>query len=77
MDDNPAEREEPCRDADCSIQRTARQVDDEDELERQDEDEFELEPYVPYLGFIFYSFPVFSFTIPFGGQLKLFGYDFI
>jgi hypothetical protein len=49
-----------------SIQRSPRQVDEED-----------LEPYVPYLGFIFYSFPVFSFTLPFGGQLKFFGYDFI
>lgn len=48
----------------CSIQRSKRQVE-------------ELEPYVPYLGFVFYSFPIFSFTLPFGGQLKLFGYDFI
>ncbi|XP_057371244.1 uncharacterized protein LOC130692185 [Daphnia carinata] len=49
----------------ASIQRSPRQVAEE------------LEPYVPYLGFIFYSFPIFSFTLPFGGQLKLFGYDFI
>ncbi|XP_032778460.2 uncharacterized protein LOC116917189 [Daphnia magna] len=48
-----------------SIQRSPRQVAED------------LEPYVPYLGFIFYSFPVFSFTLPFGGQLKFFGYDFI
>lgn len=76
-------RDEQCRSAECSIQRTKRQSGDEDEMERQEaemerqEDDELLEPYVPYLGFIFYSFPVFSFTLPFGGQLKLFGYDFI
>ena len=80
LDSNMAERisdrGEQCRSADCSIQRTKRQVDDDGDTERQ-EDDLLLEPYVPYLGFIFYSFPVFSFTLPFGGQLKLFGYDFI
>ena len=58
------ETRSPAAAAACSIKRSARQVEN-------------LEPYVPYLGFIFYSFPIFSFTLPFGGQLKLFGYDFI
>lgn len=65
-DSTSAELEDGCSsDAEGSIQRSRRQIDDD------------LEPYVPYLGFIFYSFPIFSFTLPFGGQLKLFGYDFI
>ena len=48
----------------CFIKRSARQVEN-------------LEPYVPYLGSISYRFPIFSFTLPFGGQLKFFGYNFI
>lgn len=64
-DPNPSDTtDQSYNSAACSIQRSKRQVE-------------ELEPYVPYLGFVFYSFPIFSFTLPFGGQLKLFGYDFI
>ena len=47
-----------------SIKRLARQV-------------VNLELYVPYLGVISYRFPIFSFTLPFDGKLKLFGYNFI
>ena len=33
--------------------------------------------YSPHAGFMFYSFPFLSFTLPFGGHLKLFGQDLI
>ena len=73
-----------------SIQRSSREVrelgsDEEESTTMSDgvlvstEEELSDEPetYVPYLGFIIYTFPVFSFSIPFGGQLKLFGYDLL
>lgn len=74
-----------------SIQRSSREVrelesDEEGSTTKSDgvlvsstEEEVLEEPetYVPYLGFIIYTFPVFSFSIPFGGQLKLFGYDLL
>ena len=33
--------------------------------------------YAPHAGYIFYSFPFLSFTLPFGGHLKLFGQNLI
>ncbi len=74
-----------------SIQRSSREVreltgSDEEEsttisdaviVSTEEEVSEEPETYVPYLGFIIYTFPVFSFSIPFGGQLKLFGYDLL
>lgn len=35
------------------------------------------QPYPPYLGTVFYSFPLFSFTLPLGGSLKLLGIELI